>query len=240
MFYFSLINIKYEFLESFMSYLKSFILLSPPFCNKLLLIIFEVKHLKQHLEIEFKNLLSMVEYESLLGAVFSDGNQKKIVQQNYYFDTKDHQLKNQQSALRIRKTDSFNELTLKVPSQGHLLETNLSLRDNVCSEILNAQQLKLSSINADIEIENISHESVFYLFNQFETVRFEQTMGDHLLVLDQTTFQNGTVDYELEIESSEAIKGKAFFDAFLEKHSVPTRIAEPKIARAAKRTQSFS
>lgn len=209
---------------------------SPSFCTKISLVIFEVKYLEQNLEIEFKNLLTKSEYDTLLQTVFSDGNQKKIVQQNYYFDTKDHQLKNQHSALRIRKTDSFNELTLKVPSQGHLLETNLSLRDNVCSEILKAKQLKLSTIHADIEIDNISNDSVFYLFNQFETVRFEQIRGDHLLVLDQTTFQNGTVDYELELESSDAYKGKTFFKEFLENHSIPFQPAEPKIARAKKRT----
>ena len=213
---------------------------SPSFCTKISLVIFEVKYLEQNLEIEFKNLLTKSEYDTLLQTVFSDGNQKKIVQQNYYFDTKDHQLKNQHSALRIRKTDSFNELTLKVPSQGHLLETNLSLRDNVCSEILKAKQLKLSTIHADIEIDNISNDSVFYLFNQFETVRFEQTRGDHLLVLDQTTFQNGTIDYELEIESSDAKMGKAFFEEFLQSHSISIRPAKPKIARATKQTKSIS
>ena len=213
---------------------------SPSFCTKISLVIFEVKYLEQNLEIEFKNLLTKSEYDTLLQTVFSDGNQKKIVQQNYYFDTKDHQLKNQHSALRIRKTDSFNELTLKVPSQGHLLETNLSLRDNVCSEILEEKQLKLSTIHADIEIDNISNDSVFYLFNQFETVRFEQTRGDHLLVLDQTTFQNGTIDYELEIESSDAEMGKAFFEEFLKSHSISIRPAKPKIARATKQTKSIS
>ena len=196
------------------------------------LVIFEVKYLEQNLEIEFKNLLTKSEYDTLLQTVFSDGNQKKIVQQNYYFDTKDHQLKNQHSALRIRRTHSFNELTLKVPSQGHLLETNLSLRDNVCSEILKAKQLKLSTIYADIEIDSISNDSVFYLFNQFETVRFEQTRGDHLLVLDQTTFQNGIVDYELEVESQSPETGLIFFNSFLEKHAIKKQKALPKIARA--------
>ena len=205
---------------------------SPSFCTKISLVIFEVKYLEQNLEIEFKNLLTKSEYDTLLQTVFSDGNQKKIVQTNYYFDTKDHQLKNQHSALRIRRTHSFNELTLKVPSQGHLLETNLSLRDNVCSEILKAKQLKLSTIHADIEIDNISNDSVFYLFNQFETVRFEQTRGDHLLVLDQTTFQNGIVDYELEVESQSPETGLIFFNSFLEKHAIKKQKALPKIARA--------
>lgn len=188
--------------------------------------------MEQNLEIEFKNLLTKSEYDTLLQTVFSDGNQKKIVQTNYYFDTKDYQLKNQHSALRIRRTHSFNELTLKVPSQGHLLETNLSLHDNVCSEILKAKQLKLSTIYADIEIDSISNDSVFYLFNQFETVRFEQTRGDHLLVLDQTTFQNRIVDYELEVESQSPEAGLIFFNSFLEKHAIKKQKALPKIARA--------
>ena len=196
--------------------------------------------MNQHLEIEFKNLLTKEEYDRILKSEFSDGNEQKITQSNHYFDTKHHELKAITSALRIRKTDSFNELTIKSPSQGFLLETNISLRDNDCSEILETKQLKLSDYLQDVEYENISKDTIFYLFNHFETVRFEKQVDNHLIVLDQTTFQNGHVDYELELESTNATEGKAFFEAYLKGFSIPIRPAKPKIARAVENTQLFS
>ena len=123
-------------------------------------------------------------------------------------------------------------MTLKVPSQGFLLETNISLSDNECSAILDANHIKLSDISSDITIDDLKPDSVFYLFNQFETIRYEKDVDGHLLVLDQTTFQNGFVDYELEVESSSPEAGLVFFNSFLKKHSILEEKALPKIARA--------
>src|SRR5699024_11666073 len=80
-----------------------------------------------------------------------DSNQRRkkaIYQTNYYFDTSNKDLKKQNSALRIRITDSMNEMTLKVPYQGFLMENNLHLRDNDTSEIINNKQILLSSFNS--------------------------------------------------------------------------------------------
>lgn len=200
-----------------------------------------ITFMNQELEIEFKNMLTSDEYDQILKSEFGDDAKRMIMQSNYYFDTIDEVLKKQNSALRIRKTDSFNEMTLKVPSQGFLLETNLSLSDNKCSEILETKQMKLSDeMLLDGEVKQISKDTDFYLFNSFETKRFEKQMGDHLVVLDQTTFQNGVTDYEVELESTEAVAGKKFFESFLAKNGIPIRPASPKIARAVKNKQPFS
>lgn len=188
--------------------------------------------MKQELEIEFKNLLNKVEYDKISQSEFSDKKQQKITQTNHYFDTKNQDLKKIKSALRIRKTNTFKELTLKSPSQGFLLETNVSLSNNEYSEILETEQIKLSSYVSDLNIIDISEDSIFYLFNSFKTVRYEKQVGDHLIVLDQTTFQNEEVDYELEVESTDAETGKDFFKNFLDKNEIPLRPASPKIARA--------
>ena len=188
--------------------------------------------MNQHLEIEFKNMLTEADYTKLLEAEFAADDQHKITQSNYYFDTKDHLLKKQNSALRIRKTPSFNEMTLKVPSQGFLLETNISLSDNECSAILDANHIKLSDISSDINIDDLNPNSLFYLFNQFETIRYEKEVDGHLLVLDQTTFQNGFVDFELEVESSSPEAGLVFFNSILAKYAILEEKALPKIARA--------
>lgn len=57
-------------------------------------------------------------------------------------------------------------------------------------------------------------QKIRFLFNSFRTKRFEKQVGNHLLVLDQTTFQNLSVNYELEIEITNAESGKVFFDKF--------------------------
>lgn len=188
--------------------------------------------MNQNLEIEFKNLLTKAEYDRIYQSEFFDNEPKRITQSNYYFDTKNEALKALDSALRIRTTDTFNELTLKSPSQGHLLETNVPLSNNEYPKILEAKQIKLSSYISDLPVGNISEETLFYLFNSFKTIRYEKQVGDHLIVLDQTTFQNGHVDHELEVESTDAETGKEFFERFLEKNSIPMRPALPKIARA--------
>src|SRR5699024_2212878 len=149
------------------------------------------------------NLLTKDEYLNLLSKEFpGDSNQrnkKAIYQTNYYFDTSNKDLKKQHSALRIRVTDSSNEMTLKVAYQGFLMENNLHLSDNNVSEIINNQQIRLSSfISSDNFplLKNIIKDSIFYLFNSFQTKRFEKPIKNHLIVLDETTFQNGVVHYE--------------------------------------------
>lgn len=195
--------------------------------------------LNQNFEIEFKNLLTEDEYLTILAKEFpvsSDNKNKELINQsNYYFDTKNQDLKNQHSALRVRVTDSYNEMTLKEPHEGFLLETNLHLSDNNVSEIINNQQIILSSfISSDNFplLKNITKDSIFYLFNSFHTKRMEKQLGPHLIVLDQTVFQNGLTDYELEVESTDAKEGKQFFDSILQKYAIPTRAASPKIRRA--------
>lgn len=192
--------------------------------------------MEQNFEIEFKNMLTYEELQVILYHEFSQKKRDYIKQSNYYFDTKNQDLKNQHSALRIRTTDSYNELTLKTPHEGFLMETNLNLSDNNVSEILNNKQFILSSYltSKDIfdSLDSITEKSIFYLFNSFKTERLEKQVGNHLIVLDQTFYQNGNVDYELEIESTDAILGKEFFDSFLEKHEIISRPAKPKIRRA--------
>ena len=188
--------------------------------------------MNQELEIEFKNLLTKEEYDRIYQSEFSGKTQKKITQTNHYFDTKNQDLKALKSALRIRKTNTFKELTLKSPSQGFLLETNVSLSDNEYSEILESKKIKLSSYVSDSKIENLPEDTIYYLFNSFQTERYEKQIGDHLIVLDRTTFQDKQIDYELEVESTDGDTGRDFFENFLAKKEIPLRPASPKIARA--------
>ena len=200
--------------------------------------------LSQNFEIEFKNILSAEKYQEVFEKEFAKtpATKHKIIQTNYYFDTIETALKNQGAALRIRVTDSYQELTFKVPHNDFLTETNIPLTNEQVNEIIRLKQIILSLyVSAEDQLpdlENIDKETVFRLFNAFETKRFEKQVGEHLIVLDQTTFQNGSIDYELEVESTDATLGKEFFDQFLENHSIPVHPAAPKIARAQERAAS--
>jgi len=193
---------------------------------------------EQEFEIEFKNMLTETEYEGILQKEFTDypHSKRMTTQTNHYFDTINKTLKEQDSALRIRTTDAYNELTLKVPHDDFLLESNISLTNEQVSNILDTKQLVLSSYlspNDEMPLpEGVTDDTVFYCFNSFQTKRLEKQVDEHLIVLDQTFFQNEAIDYELEVESTDATLGEAFFESFLKNHSIPRRKALPKIARA--------
>ena len=196
--------------------------------------------MEENFEIEFKNLLTKEEYLTLLAKEFpKDSIQREkyaIEQTNYYFDTSNQDLKKQNSALRIRVTKSYNEMTFKIPYQGFLLENTLHLSDNDTSEIINNKQIILSSFNSpDNDFSFLDKEikdSTYYLFNSFQTKRFEKPVKSHLIVLDMTIFQNGVIHYELEVESNDENEGREFFESILRKYGVPIRKASPKIQRA--------
>lgn len=198
--------------------------------------------MEQNFEIEFKNLLTKDEYLGLLDKEFPDNSnlrsKKAIYQANYYFDTLNKDLKKQNSALRVRITDSTNEMTLKVPYQGFLMENNLHLSNNKASEIINNKQIVLSSFNSPDNdfsfLDQKIKDSTFYLFNSYQTKRFEKSVKNHLIVLDETTFQNGVIHYELEVESNDEDEGRKFFESILRTYGVPIRKASPKIQRAEK------
>lgn len=211
----------------------------------MLLIILGGKYLNQNLEIEFKNELTEEEYFLLVKKEFEGLSHSKHMtfQTNYYFDTIDQELKKQGAILRIRVTDSFSELTFKVPSGAFLMETNYPLSDSDVKAILHLKEMKLTnyitSPDSIPELDDISKETTFSLFNQFETQRFEKQIRQQVIVLDQTTFQNGVVDYELEVESQDAENGETFFKNYLKEHHILRSPSLPKIARAEQNKQPF-
>lgn len=194
--------------------------------------------MKQELEIEYKNLLNPDEYHKILNGEFPNkSTNHKIVQTNHYFDTQDKLLKKNQAAVRIRRLATENELTFKVPAQGFLMESNLILTDEQADFILDTKQFSLAEITSkeiDLNIPTLTNQSTFEHFNQFTTIRFEKQVDQHLIVLDQTTFQNGVIDFELEVETNDPTQGKVFFNTLLEKYGIPSRSTLPKIARAEK------
>ena len=67
-----------------------------------------------NLEIEYKSLLSLAEYDQLKN-LFT--HVTPVRQTNHYLDSKDFKLRKKKLALRIRTFDKSAEMTLKVPQE---------------------------------------------------------------------------------------------------------------------------
>ena len=78
--------------------------------------------MSEHLEIEFKTLVSPQDFKRLIDHFAIQNG--LFTQTNHYFDTDDFQLKAQRMGLRIRVLADRGELTLKVPAPEGLLEIN--------------------------------------------------------------------------------------------------------------------
>ncbi|MDQ0255387.1 uncharacterized protein YjbK [Evansella vedderi] len=185
----------------------------------------------QEIEIEFKNLLTRNEYISLMNA-FGITDKEKVGQTNYYFDTKEMQLKENKCALRIRKKGDHYILTLKEPLKEGLLETHQTLSshevDRAISEgILPDTGDVVSQLKDILKTTNLIQMT--YL-GELTTERLEKTLPEGLLVLDKSYYFD-IVDYELEFECEEWSTGQAFFESMLSKHNIPKRKTPNKILR---------
>lgn len=184
-----------------------------------------------HLEIEFKSLLSMPEFERL-SRLFS--HIKPIVQTNFYFDTENLKLRENRLALRIRCFSNAAELTLKVPQKVGNIEHNIDLPLETAKSLVEARSLvdcpvdisEISRIIDDYDIDFAQITCIGWL----KTTRREYQMPIGLAALDNNEYL-GTSDYELELEVEEAEQGKEDFNSFLEKNGIEYRYARSKVVR---------
>ena len=75
----------------------------------------------QEIEIEFKNIVTKEEFDTLCKSFSIEAFTKQV---NHYFETPDFSLKEAGSALRIRHKGETYTLTLKQPAEIGLLETH--------------------------------------------------------------------------------------------------------------------
>lgn len=163
-------------------------------------------------EIEFKQLLTLSQYEDFKASYFTNAEPKTQV--NYYIDTPDFQIQSQKMALRIRVKDGKpNEMTLKVPLSVGLNEYNFE------TSIEPAEGLRIDENHIPSDILNVlqkNHISVKSLkvLGALKTVRYEKVLEDGLLVLDHSLYL-GKEDFELEFEVKDYDKGKQAFETLL-------------------------
>lgn len=184
--------------------------------------------MEQHIEIEFKNLLYLKEFEKLK-EYFNVTEADFATQENHYLDTPCFELKDQDSALRIRQKNEKYELTLKQPAENGLLETNQSITKEMAKAILNGAPLPDSEITMLIESMKINPSGLQY-FGTLRTSRAEFQYKGGLLVLDHSSYLN-VEDFEVEYEVTNKLEGQAIFMELLGSLQIPVRKTENKIRR---------
>jgi uncharacterized protein YjbK len=182
----------------------------------------------QNIEIEFKNMLTKIEYESFL-RYFKISQTQIFSQENHYFDTPDFALKSNDSALRIRKKGGTYEMTLKQPADVGLLETNQVIGEEEVLMAIHQGILPTGIIQPLIEDYQISFSTIEY-FGSLITERVELEYKQGLLVLDHSIYLSKE-DYELEYEVEDYQIGEKIFLELLKQFKIPSRKTENKIVR---------
>lgn len=184
--------------------------------------------MEQHIEIEFKNLVTQAEFEKLKNYFHIEDSSFKS-QTNFYFDTKSFTLKEQRCALRIREKNGQFELTLKQPAHEGLLETNQTLSKKQAEAFIRDGQFPHGDIENIIQTLAIN-PSTFTCFGELKTKRAELQYRSGLIVLDHSTYVNKQ-DYEIEYEVENAKIGQKTFKELLELLQIPLRPTENKVKR---------
>ncbi|GFH42789.1 adenylate cyclase [Lactococcus hodotermopsidis] len=184
-----------------------------------------------NLEIEYKTLLSLGEYDQL-AKYFR--HLKPIRQTNHYFDSHDLKLRENKLSLRIRTFDNKAEMTLKIPQTVGNLEHNVALTLDEARDILKRKKLpendtkiqKITNILQNMAI-NVSDITVL---GALTTIRRECQSKIGLMALDKNDYL-GKIDYELELEVKDAKTGEIAFDNFLSDNHIEYRYARSKVVR---------
>jgi uncharacterized protein YjbK len=184
--------------------------------------------MSETIEIEFKNLLTKVEYDNLL-KTFNVKEKDIVMQSNHYFDTPEFALKNLGSALRIRERKNNYELTLKQPAAVGLLETTQLLSANEFKAAIQQRIFPKGIVQERIEQLKIAFNNIVY-FGSLTTKRAEFPYKEGLLVLDHSFYLNKE-DYEIEYEVEDFQSGQLVFQGLLKQYEIPIRQTQNKIAR---------
>ncbi|MBY6036312.1 CYTH domain-containing protein [Fictibacillus nanhaiensis] len=182
----------------------------------------------QEIEIEFKNILTYDEFLRLIHDFSVDKTDFKE-QTNYYFDTLDLQLKNNQSALRVRLKKDTYTLTLKQQFEKHILETHQPISKELFSTVLKGQTLPHGEVTEALQRLGINVSNILFL-GDLTTMRVELSYKEGILVLDENHYL-GKIDYELEYEFADYNKGQKIFLELLQSKNIPMRETKSKIHR---------
>ena len=187
--------------------------------------------MQTNLEIEYKTLLSLSEFDQL-GKRFS--HVAPVRQTNHYFDTPDLKLRANKLSLRIRTFDYAAEMTLKIPQKVGNLEHNIALTSEEANAILATKTLPQNCINIQNILELLKvyaiDLSAVRVLGSLTTTRREYETSIGLMALDKNEY-SGRLDYELELEVADARSGEKNFNYFLKDNQIEYRYARSKVVR---------
>ena len=201
-------------------------------------------------EIEIKlDLGSFTNYLKLIG--FLGHIEDEVRQINAFFDSDDRKLANAGWALRVRAESRRGLVTIKSIATNKNIAT---IRQEVEAQINRQEAMALINLQTDImelpvmPVEYLRQEVGKIKVNrlvQFENVRqrklFKIDDQNYMLEIDKTEFNDGSVEYELELELSDTSKIETI-EASLRKLfltlDIPfIRQTESKLARALVRAE---
>jgi uncharacterized protein YjbK len=182
----------------------------------------------QEIEIEFKNLLTLEEYQQVYQFLPFE-SVELIEQTNYYFESSDFKLREQGAALRIRKKNDQWVLTLKQPHEEGLLETHDSLTEEEANLWIQNKMLEKPHTKKQLHELGISVDELNYL-GSLTTRRKEMAYKDTTVVLDHSLYYDQE-DFELEVEAPSKQQGETVFEEILASCDIPKRRTDNKIKR---------
>ncbi|MDE5714509.1 MAG: CYTH domain-containing protein [Anaeroplasmataceae bacterium] len=170
-------------------------------------------------EIEFKTFISKEQYEKLLEEFKLTNN--IFPQTNFYFDTEDARLMQDQTVLRIRKKGNNYKLTKKTRSEIGADETHILISKEKAYEMLK-NGFDASIIGLPYQVKNIA---------ELTTYRASGPYKDGTIFFDRSEYYD-KVDYEIEYEVDEVEQGLKNFKEFLQNHHIEYKESIRKSKRA--------
>ena len=157
-----------------------------------------------NIEIEAKVLLSKKDYERLLANI--PFNPQVKVQENYFLDSEDRELKKYGMLVRLRRREGRNKLTMKAPLSEGLLDKSQMLTDEETNARLENNIFPRGDILDFLEILHID-SARFQVLAELTTERYEGIYEGFEINISKNIY-SGTVDYELECDSDSAFNSQ--------------------------------
>ena len=158
--------------------------------------------MNNNVEIEAKVLLTKKQYLTVYESLKAEKGIELINQTNFYIDSKDRILKDNDIALRIREKRDEYVLTVKTPMSEGLLEKNQALDSKEANEMIEFNKFPKGEVAEFLELLDIDLSKLVVLAKMStKRTTIEKKDIRERISLDVNTYGN-KVDYELEVDKT--------------------------------------
>ena len=175
------------------------------------------------LEIEFKCLISKDNYENLLNKLNISKDQIKS-QKNYYFDTKNLDLRKKHIMCRIRQKGEQYKVTVKTKTKDN---------DNLENHYYLTSDEAKHAIKKGLDGKYANYPDILYNIASLTTNRVWIEYKGGKLFLDESIY-GSKIDYEIEYEVTDKENGEEIFNEFLKENEIIKTTPVSKSARCLK------